>query len=55
MNILLYQILGFTLLGKVKSSYKNNEFKIPGPTLNEEYESTDGSYSISDIIILNIY
>ena len=30
-------------------SYKNNKFKISAPTRNEEFELTDGSYSVSDI------
>ena len=34
---------------KIKKSYKNNEFKIPAPTWNEEFVLIDGSYSISDI------
>ena len=29
--------------------YKNNKFKISAPTLNEEFELPDGSYSMSDI------
>ena len=33
----------------IKKSYKNNKFKISVPTLNEEFELPDGSYSISDI------
>ena len=32
-----------------KSSYNNNEFKIPAPTWNDEFELADGSYSVSDI------
>ena len=32
-----------------KKSYKNNKFKIPAPTWNEEFELPDGSCSISDI------
>ena len=32
----------------VKSSYNNTKFKISVPTWNEEFESPDGSYSISD-------
>ena len=32
-----------------KKSYKNKNFKIPAPTWNEEFELSDGSYSISDI------
>ena len=30
-------------------SYENNKFKISAPTWNEEFELSDGSYSISDI------
>ena len=33
----------------IKKSYKNNKFKISAPTWNEEFELTDGSYSVSDI------
>ena len=34
---------------KRKSSYNNNKFKISAPTWSDEFELTDGSYSISDI------
>ena len=33
----------------IKKSYKNNEFKISAPTWNSEFQSPDGSYSVSDI------
>ena len=33
----------------VKSSYKNNKFKISALTWSNEFELPDGSYSISDI------
>ena len=33
----------------IKSSYKNNKFKISAPTWSDELELPDGSYSISDI------
>ena len=33
----------------MKSSYKNNKFKITAPTWSDEFELPDGSYSISDI------
>ena len=33
----------------IKSSYKNNKFKISALTWSEEFELPDGSYSISDI------
>ena len=33
----------------IKKSYENNKFKILTPTWNDEFESPDGSYSVSDI------
>ena len=33
----------------IKKSYKNNKIKIPGPTSNQKFELSDGSYSVSDI------
>ena len=40
----------FTIHGKtLKKSYKNNSFKISAATWNEEFELSDGSYSVSDI------
>ena len=30
----------------IKSSYKNNKYKISAPTWNEEFTLPDGSYSI---------
>ena len=33
----------------IKSSYKNNKFKISAPTWSDEFELPDGLYSISDI------
>ena len=33
----------------MKSSYNNNKFKISALTWNDEFELTEGSYSISDI------
>ena len=33
----------------IKKSYNNNKFKISAPTWNDEFELSDGSYSISDI------
>ena len=33
----------------IKSSYKNNKFKISAPTWSDEFELPDGSYSIPDI------
>ena len=36
-------------MGKLKSSYNNNKFKISTSTWSEEFELPDGSYSVSDI------
>ena len=48
--MLLYQTLAFTMQRKnIKKSYKNNKFKISAPTWNEQFELTNGSYSVSDI------
>ena len=33
----------------IKSSYKNNKFKISAPSWSDEFDLPDGSYSISDI------
>ena len=33
----------------MKKSHKNNKFKISASTWNEEFELTDGSYSVSNI------
>ena len=30
----------------IKTSYRNNKFKISDPTRNEEFELPDGSYSV---------
>ena len=48
---------GVTFLGlsinhtskNIKTLYRNNEFRISGATLDEEFELPDGSYSVSDI------
>ena len=49
-NILIYQILSFTIHGKIwKISYKNNKFKVSTPTCNEEFELPNRSYSTPDI------
>ena len=31
---------------KIKSSYKNNKFKISAPIWNDKFELPDGSYSV---------
>ena len=35
----------------IKSSYKNNKFKISAPTWSDEFELPDGSYSISQLVV----
>ena len=48
--MLLYQILAFTIHGKIqKNVYKNDKVKTSAPTWNEEFELPNGSYSVSDI------
>ena len=34
---------------KVMEIHKNNKFKMSAPTLNEEFELPNGSYSISHV------
>ena len=33
----------------IKSAYNNDRFKISPPTWDDEFDLSDGSYSISDI------
>ena len=33
----------------IKSCYNNNKFKISAPTWNDNFELSDGTYSVSDI------
>ena len=33
----------------IKTSYNSNKFKISAPTWNDEFELSDGSYSVSNI------
>ena len=50
-NILLYQLLAFTIHGKlikIKKFHKNNKFKlISAPTWEKQFELSAGSYSVS--------
>ena len=34
---------------KIKSEYNKNKFKISSPTMNDEFDLSDASYSIADI------
>ena len=46
--MLLYQIVAYTILGKIKKSYKNNELKISPTKWNEEFELPNESYSVAE-------
>ena len=48
-NVALSNISIYYTWKNIKTSYKNDKFKISAPTQNEEFESPDGSYSVSDI------
>ena len=48
-NIGLVNLSIYYTWKKIKSAYKNNKFKIFAPTWNDEFDLSDGSYSISDI------
>ena len=49
-RLLPYQTLVFITREKnIKSSYKNNKFKISAPTWNDKFKLPDGSYFVSDI------
>ena len=44
------QNLSFHYMWKnTRQQYENNKLKIMAPTWNDEFELTDGSYSVSDI------
>ena len=50
MNVLPYQILAFTMHGKIlKKSYKNNKLKISASKWSDKFELPNGSSSVSDI------
>ena len=48
--MLLFKTYLFITFGKIyKKQYQNNKLKIIAQTWNDEFESPDGFYSISDI------
>ena len=47
--IALSQLSTYYIWKHTKKPYKNNTFKISAPTLTEEFELPDASYSVSDI------
>ena len=48
-NVALSNLSIYYTWRNIKSSYKNNKFKISAPTWSDEFELPGGSYSISDI------
>ena len=48
-NVALSNLSIYYTWKNIKSSYKNNKFKISAPTWSDEFELPHGSYSISDI------
>ena len=39
----------YLFITRERTQYKNNKLKIIAPPWNDEFELTDGSYSVSDI------
>ena len=48
-NIALAKLTIYYTWKSIKFLYNNNKFKISAPPWNDEFDLTDGSYSISDI------
>ena len=48
-NIVLANISIYYTCQNIISAYNSNKFKISAPTWNDEFDLSDGSYSISDI------
>ena len=48
-NLTLANLSTYYTWKNIKSAYNNKKFKITVPTLNDEFNLSDGSYSISDI------
>ena len=49
-NIGLVNLSIYYTWKNIKSAYSSNKFKISASTWNDEFDLTDGSYSISDIL-----
>ena len=49
-NIELVDLTIYYTWKNIKSAYNSNKFKISASTWNDEFDLTDGSYSISDIL-----
>ena len=48
-SVALSNLSNYYTWKNIKSSYNNNKFKISSPKWGDEFELTEGSYSISDI------
>ena len=48
-NMALANLNIYYIWKNIKSEYNNNKFKIHAPTWNNEFNLSDGSYSVSDI------
>ena len=48
-TVALSNLIIYNTWKNTKNSYENNKFKITASTLNKEFESPVGSYSVSDI------
>ena len=48
-NIALANLSIYYTWKNIKSEYKNNRFKISSPTLNDEFNLPDGSYSVFEV------
>ena len=48
-NMALANLSIYCTWKNIKSEYNNNKFKIHAPTWNDEFDLTNGSYSVSDI------
>ena len=48
-NMILANLSIYYTWKKIKSEYNKNKFKISSPTMNDEFDLSDASYSIADI------
>ena len=48
-NIALANLSIYYTWRNIRSKYNNNKFKIHAPTWNDEFNLSNGSYSVSDI------
>ena len=48
-NMALANLSIYYIWKNIKSAYNNNQYKISAPTWNDEFDLSDGSYSIAEI------